>query len=113
MAWVKVDNVAGTKSIMEQYDWAVDLGTHALRINGTKVEFYAVWATCAPCREAKGGEIKPNQWTHVVVTYDGKASRLYQDGEFVVESKPGPNSDLPPSNKLLSIGVCGDTKDVY
>ena len=73
---------------MEQYDWAADLGTHALRINGTKVEFYAVWATCAPCREAKGGEIKPNQWTHVVVTYDltgssGKLS-LFQNGVFDV-----------------------------
>ncbi|HIB99348.1 TPA: hypothetical protein EYO63_06565, partial [Candidatus Poribacteria bacterium] len=66
-----------------------------------------------PCREAKGGEVKDKKWTHVVATYDGKASRLYQDGEFVVESKPGPNSDLPPSNKLLSIGVCGDTKDVH
>ncbi|HHZ92395.1 TPA: LamG domain-containing protein [Candidatus Poribacteria bacterium] len=113
MAWVKVDNVAGTKSIMEQYDWAVDLGTHALRINGTKVEFYAVWATCAPCREAKGGEIKPNQWTHVVVTYDGKASRLYQDGELAVEGAAGDDSDLLPSNKSLSIGVRGDTKDVH
>ena len=39
MAWVKVDNVAGTKSIMEQYDWLPDLGIHALRINGTTVEF--------------------------------------------------------------------------
>ena len=73
MAWVKIDNVEGTKSIMEQYDWAADLGTHALRINGTTVEFYAIWATCAPCREAKGGEVKANQWTHVAVTYDGKS----------------------------------------
>ncbi|HIB90939.1 TPA: hypothetical protein EYO57_27730 [Candidatus Poribacteria bacterium] len=82
-------------------------------MNGTTIDWYAIWAQCQPCREAKGGEVKDKKWTHVVATYDGKASRLYQDGEFVVESKPGPNSDLPPSNKLLSIGVCGDTKDVH
>ncbi|MDP6599408.1 MAG: LamG domain-containing protein [Candidatus Poribacteria bacterium] len=113
MAWVKVDNVSGTKSIMEQYDWLPDLGIHAFRINGTTIEWYAIWAQCQPCREAKGGKIKEKQWTHVVGTYDGKASRLYQDGKFVIESKPGPNSDLLPSNKSLSIGVRGDTKDVH
>ena len=113
MAWVKVDNVAGTKSILEQYDWLPKLGAHALRINGTTIEWYAIWAQCQPCREAKGGEIKDKRWTHVVATYDGKASRLYQDGKFVIESNPGPNSDLPPSNKSLSIGVRGDTKDVH
>ena len=37
MAWVKVDNVSGTKSIMEQYDWLPDLGIHAFRINGTTI----------------------------------------------------------------------------
>ena len=79
----------------------------------TRLEWYAIWAQCQPCREAKGGKIKEKKWTHVVGTYDGKASRLYQDGKFVIESKPGPNSDLLPSNKSLSIGVRGDTKDVH
>ena len=78
-----------------------------------RLNFMPYGQTCAPCREAKGGEIKPNQWTHVVVTYDGKASRLYQDGELAVEGAAGDDSDLLPSNKSLSIGVRGDTKDVH
>ena len=113
MAWVKVDNVAGTKSILEQYDWLPKLGTHALRINGTTIQWSAVWATCTPCREAKGGEVKPKVWTHVVATYDGYRARLYQDGELAVESPKGPKKELLPSNKSLSIGVRGDTKDVH
>ena len=39
----------------------------------TRLEWYAIWAQCQLCREAKGGKIKEKKWTHVVGTYDGKA----------------------------------------
>ncbi|HIA67411.1 TPA: hypothetical protein EYN98_15410 [Candidatus Poribacteria bacterium] len=76
-------------------------------MNGTTIDWYAIWAQCQPCREAKGGEVKDKKWTHVVATYDGKASRLYQDGEFVVESKPGPNSDLPSATSCFQSAFVG------
>ena len=74
VAWVKLDNVAGNHSILEQYDWAGDLGTHAWRTNGAALQFYAIWGTTAP--NANGGNLKANEWMHVAATYDGANIRL-------------------------------------
>ena len=110
VAWVKLDNVAGNHSILEQYDWAGDLGTHAWRTNGAALQFYAIWGTTAP--NANGGNLKANEWMHVAATYDGANITTWINGEVAGEAK-APKRDLNPSDKSLSIGVRGDTKDVH
>jgi hypothetical protein len=59
-----------------------------------------------------GGALETDTWTHCAFSYDGDTLRLYQDGEQVGELSV-PNGDLNPSNKSLSIGVRGDTKNVH
>ena len=110
VAWVKLDNVAGNHSILEQYDWAGNLGTHAWRTNGPALQFYVIWGTDAP--NANGGNLKANEWMHVAATYDGENIRTWINGEMAAEFKAA-KRDLNPSDKSLSIGVRGDTKDVH
>jgi len=110
VAWVKLDNVAGNHSILEQYDWAGALGTHAWRTNGPALQCYVIWGTDAP--NANGGTLKANDWMHVAATYDGENIRTWINGEIAGEAKV-PKRDLNPSNKSLSIGVRGDTKDIH
>jgi hypothetical protein len=110
VAWVKLDNVAGNHSILEQYDWAGDLGTHAWRTNGPALQFFVIWGTTAP--NANGGNLKANEWMHVAATYDGENIKTWINGKVAGEAKAA-KRDLNPSNKSLSIGVRGDTKDVH
>ena len=110
MAWVRLDNVAGNHSILEQYDWAGDLGAYAFRTNGPALECYLIWGVDAPV--AQGGALEEGVWTHTAFSYDGSTLVIYQDGEPVGELSP-PNGDLNPSLKSLSVGVRGDTKDVH
>lgn len=110
MAWVKFENLAGNHSILEQYDWAGDLGAYAFRTNGAQLQCYVIWGVDAPV--AAGGTLEVDVWTHCAFSYDGSTLRVYQDGEQVAELSP-PNGDLNPSNKSLSVGVRGDTKDVH
>ncbi len=110
MAWVKFDNVAGNHSILEQYDWAGELGAYAFRTNGAQLQCYVIWGVDAPV--TTGGALETDIWTHCAFSYDGDTLRLYQDGENVGELAVA-NGDLNPSNKSLSMGVRGDTKDVH
>jgi len=109
VCWLNLDNVSGNHSILEQYDWAGDLGTHAWRTNGTALQFYVIWGTNAP--NANGGTLKAKEWTHVAATYDGADIKSWINGK-VVATATG-SRDLNPSNKSLSFGVRGDTKDVH
>ena len=110
VAWVKLDNIAGNHSILEQYDWAGDLGAHAWRTNGAALQFYVIWGTTAP--NANGGNLKAGEWMHVAATYDGENIRTWINGEIAGEAATA-ERDLNPSDKSLSIGVRGDTKDVH
>jgi hypothetical protein len=110
MAWVRFDDLAGNHSILEQYDWADGLGAYAFRTNGAQLQCYAIWGVDAPV--AAGGALEADTWTHCAFSYDGDTLSLYQDGENVGELSI-PNGDLNPSNKSLSIGVRGDTKDTH
>ncbi len=110
MAWVKLESVAGNHSILEQYDWAGDLGAYAFRTNGAALQCYVIWGVDAPV--AQGGTLATDVWTHCAFSYDGSTLLVFQDGEQVGELSP-PNGDLNPSNKSLSVGVRGDTKDVH
>jgi hypothetical protein len=111
MAWIKLDNISGTHSILEQYDWAGDLGTHVLRTNGANVEFNVIWGVEAPL--AGGGTLTADEWIHVAGTYDGADLTLWIDGEKAGEGKDPQKRALNPSNKSLSFGVRGDTKDIH
>lgn len=111
VAWINLDNVAGNHSILEQYDWAGDLGTHAWRTNGTALEFYAIWGVDAP--KASGGTLRAEEWVHVAATYDGENIQAWIDGEVVGSIVAPRGGDLNPSDKSLSIGVRGDTKDIH
>ena len=110
VAWVKLDNVAGNHSILEQYDWAGNLGAHAWRTNGPALQFYVIWGVDAP--NSNGGSLKADEWTHVAATYDGELIRSWINGEVAAEVKTA-KRDINPSDKSLSIGVRGDTKDVH
>lgn len=111
MAWINLDNTVGNHSIMEQYDWAGNLGCHAFRTNGPALQFYVIWGTSAP--NANSGNLKANEWIHATATYDGENIRVYQDGELKGEAKDAAKRNLEPSNKSLSIGTRGDTKDIH
>ena len=111
VAWLNLDNVSGNHSILEQYDWAGNLGTHAWRTNGTALQFYVIWGTDAPY--ADGGTLKAGEWMHVAATYDGANIKTWIDGQVVATATDPNKRDLNPSDKSLSIGVRGDTKDVH
>ncbi|MAF09642.1 hypothetical protein CMK11_04255 [Candidatus Poribacteria bacterium] len=110
MAWVRFESVAGNHSILEQYDWAGDLGAYAFRSNGAALQCYVIWGVDAPV--AQGGALEVDVWTHCAFSYDADMLRIYQDGEQVGELAIA-NGDLNPSLKSLSVGVRGDTKDVH
>jgi len=110
MAWVRMDDVGGTHSILEQYDWAGAFGCHAFRTTGGQLQLWVIWGPAGD--NVVGGSLKADTWHHVAGTYDGQNIRLFIDGKMVAE-KAGAKRDLAPSTKTLSIGVRGDTKDVH
>jgi len=111
MCWLNLDNTSGNHSILEQYDWVDNLGTHAWRTEGTLLAFYPIWGTDAPF--AKGDGLKAGEWMHVAATYDGADIKVWINGKVAGEGTDAQKRDLIPSNKTLSFGVRGDTKDVH
>jgi hypothetical protein len=111
VAWVNMDNVSGSHSILEQYDWVAGLGTHCFRTVEANVTFTPVWGVDSIV--CQGGVLKAGQWMHVAATYDGKDAKVWVNGEMVATGTDPQKRDLIPSNKTLSIGVRGDTKDIH
>jgi len=111
MAWVNMDDVTGNHSILEQYDWAGTLGTHAWRTNGAALQFYVMWGVDAP--NASGGTLPVNEWVHIAATYGDASIQVWIDGEVAASAVDPGGRDLNPSDKSLSIGVRGDTKDIH
>lgn len=111
VAWVNLDNVTGTHSILEQYDWAGNLGAHCWRTVDTAVFWAPIWGVDSII--AQGGTLKAGQWMHVAATYDGQDAKAWINGEVAVTATDAQKRDLAPSNKTLSIGVRGDTKDIH
>jgi len=109
MAWVKLGDISGLRSILEQYDWAGALGTHAFRMDGAMVQLWVIWGDGGD--NAEGGAVKAGEWTHIAGSYDGETVRTYINGKMAAEKKLTKN-DLVASSKSLSIGVRGDSKDV-
>ena len=109
MSWVKLGDISGLRSILEQYDWAGALGTHAFRMDGAQVQLWVIWGAAGD--NVEGGAVKANEWTHVAGSYDGENVRTYINGKMAAEKKIA-KKDLVASNKSLSIGVRGDSKDV-
>ena len=109
MSWVKMEAISGLRSILEQYDWAGALGTHAFRMDGAMVQLWVIWGAAG--ENVEGGAVKAGEWTHVAGSYDGETIRTYINGKMVAEKKIA-KKDLVASNKSLSIGVRGDSKDV-
>jgi hypothetical protein len=109
MSWVKLEEISGLRSILEQYDWAGALGTHAFRMDGAQVQLWVIWGAAGD--NVEGGAVKAGEWTHVAGSYDGENVRTYINGKMAAEKKIA-KKDLVASNKSLSIGVRGDSKDV-
>lgn len=109
MSWVKLENISGLRSILEQYDWAGALGTHAFRMDGAQVQLWVIWGAAG--ENVEGGAVKAGEWTHVAGSYDGETIRTYINGKIAAEKKIA-KKDLVASSKSLSIGVRGDSKDV-
>lgn len=110
MAWIKLDDASGTRSILEQYDWAGAFGTHAFRTDGGRLQLWVIWGPAGD--NILGGQIKANEWMHVAGTYDGENIRVFINGKMEAEKK-GAKRDLAPSSRSLSIAVRGDTKDIH
>ena len=51
------------------------------------------------CQTAKGRELPLNEWSHVALSFDGKALRLYIDGELRTTAPTG----LIPANGIISV----------
>lgn len=111
LAWVNLDNVAGTHAILEQYDWVASLGTYCLRTVDATVYFAPIWGVDSIL--AQGGDLKAGQWMHIAATYDGKDAKALVNGKIVATGTDAQKRDLIPSKKSLSIGVRGDTKDIH
>jgi hypothetical protein len=109
MAWVKLEEISGLRSILEQYDWAGSFGTHAFRMDGAQVQLWVIWGAAG--ENVEGGAVKAGEWTHVAGSYDGETIRTYINGKIAAEKKIA-KRDLAASSKSLSIGVRGDSKDV-
>lgn len=110
MAWIRMSEAGGTRSILEQYDWAGAFGCHAFRTTGGQLQLWVIWGPAGD--NVVGGSLKADTWHHVAGTYDGQNIRVFVDGKLVGE-KGGAKRDLAPSTKTLSIGVRGDTKDIH
>jgi hypothetical protein len=108
MSWVKMEDISGLRSILEQYDWAGAFGTHAFRTSDGQLQLWVIWGAAGD--NILGGKIKASEWTHVAGTYDGENIRVYVNGKMEAEKK-GAKKDLAVSSKTLSIGVRGDSKD--
>ena len=109
MSWIKLEDISGLRSILEQYDWAGAFGTHAFRTSDGQLQLWVIWGPAGD--NILGGKIKANEWAHVAGTYDGENIRVYINGKMEAEKK-GAKKDLAASSKSLSIGVRGDSKNV-
>jgi len=111
VAWLNLDNVTGNHSILEQYDWAGNLGAYAWRTDGVGLQLYVIWGVDAP--NARGDGLKAGEWMHVAATYDGQNLKTWINGKVVASAVDAQKRDMAPSDKTLSIGVRGDTKDIH
>jgi len=108
VCWVKLDDIVGTQAIMEQYDWAPEKGAYCLRTSDTQLRFYIQKGASDVL--ASGGSVKADEWFHAAATYDGEKMKAWVNGVVGTFDRPGV---LWPSDKSLSFGVRGDTKDVH
>ncbi len=112
VCWVNLDDDAGTHAIMEQYDWAAGKGAYCLRTEGKQLAFYTLNGA-SDAGASVGGAVKAGEWFHAAATFDGDVMRTYVNGELVASFDVTVFDALMPSDKSLSFGVRGDTKDVH
>jgi len=111
VAWINLDNISGNHAILEQYDWAGSLGAYAWRTNNAELQLYVIWGVDAPV--ISGGALNAGEWMHVAATYDGQEFNTWINGEVAATGNDAQKRDLAPSDKSLSIGVRGDSKDTH
>ena len=111
MAWFKPDNVTGSYAVIEKYDWAASKGTYGIRQVNANVQCYFVWGQDGDVDLEAASVLKPQQWTHIAVTYDGKNGTMYVAGE--VKATMNGTEDLIDSDVSLAIGTRGDTHDTH
>jgi hypothetical protein len=85
-AWVKADNVTGTRTLFRKRDG--ENSAFALVINGKKYQF-AVRLSSGKLVSVSA-PATAGLWTHVAATYDNESLRLYLDGQEVsAKAAPG------------------------
>ncbi|MFC1717022.1 LamG domain-containing protein [Candidatus Poribacteria bacterium] len=112
VCWVNLDDDVDTHAIMEQYDWAAGKGAYCLRTGGKQLAFYTQNGA-SDAGASVGGAVKAGEWFHAAATFDGDVMRTYVNGELVASFDVTVFTALLPSDKSLSFGVRGDSKDTH
>lgn len=96
--WIKVTNRSGRHIILhnpEGYELAVEQSgdlTFAVKVGGT-------WARLS------GGKGRPNTWTHIAASYDGKLMRMFVNGDLVGTLAADGPITYPADSSGLRIGT--------
>ena len=83
-AWIKPDSVKGTQAIFSKADTGARGSGYSLRIVDVALEGALYTPDGKRCAKSAGA-IRPGEWQHVAMTWQGKKAILYVDGQPVGE----------------------------
>jgi hypothetical protein len=103
-AWVNPANVSGWMSFGVKGDIA-----YGMFISSTA--FVRMHYSGGTSLDTPANAIKANEWTHVVGTYDGKAARIYLNGELKAEVNA--TAAIPANALTFVIGGTQESRDWF
>ena len=110
--WVKLPNVAGTKNLIERYNFSGGTGGFALRTSGAMVQAYVI-ANATSNSAVTGAVLSANTWTHIAASFNNATNtiKIYINGALVVTNTGITLSPLT-STTTLKFGALGDNGQV-
>ena len=108
-AWVNPDNDAGERMIVNKEDvYEIALVDSIFKTAIQPAGQGWDWIS-------SDGKVPAGKWTHVAITYDGKTTRTYVNGEFLAESDgwQGKLNDSPDTLKVGRRTRGDDTHSAY
>lgn len=79
-AWINVPYVDALQGIISNGRYDTNNQSNAIRLDGTQAAYNYAWGNDAYFSSAL---ITPNQWLHIVATYDGSNRRMYVNGTLI------------------------------